>query len=83
LIEAAKMAPRYSSALAVLYGQERRKGNASRATLAVASKPVAYLMVTFPIFANQWKQKRIEWYNVVMTRLSFSGTEKQNRGTYK
>ena len=44
LIEAAKMAPRYSPALALLYDKERRKGNANRATLAVARKLVAYLM---------------------------------------
>ena len=44
LIEAAKMAPRYSPQLALLYDQEKRKGNANRATLAVARKLVAYLM---------------------------------------
>lgn len=44
LIEAAKMAPRYSPALALLYDRERQKGNANRATLAVARKLVAYLM---------------------------------------
>ncbi len=44
LIEAAKMAPRYSPALAMLYDQEKQKGNANRATLAVARKLVAYLM---------------------------------------
>ena len=44
LIEAAKMAPRYSSRLALLYDKERQKGNANRATLAVARKLVAYLM---------------------------------------
>jgi transposase len=44
LIEAAKMAPRYSPTLALLYGKERQKGNANRATLAVARKLVAYLM---------------------------------------
>ena len=44
LIEAAKMAPRYSPQLAMLYGQEKQKGNANRATLAVARKLVAYLM---------------------------------------
>jgi len=44
LIEAAKMAPRYSPHLALLYDQEKRKGNANRATLAVARKLVAYLM---------------------------------------
>jgi transposase len=44
LIEAAKMAPRYSPTLALLYDRERQKGNANRATLAVARKLVAYLM---------------------------------------
>jgi len=36
LIEAAKMAPRYSPNLAMLYDKEKQKGNANRATLAVA-----------------------------------------------
>jgi len=44
LIEAAKMAPRYSAGLALLYDKERRKGNANQATLAVARKLVAYLI---------------------------------------
>ena len=44
LIEAAKMAPRYSPNLAMIYDQEKQKGNANRATLAVARKLVAYLM---------------------------------------
>ena len=44
LIEAAKMAPRYSPSLALLYDQEKQKGHANRATLAVARKLVAYLM---------------------------------------
>jgi transposase len=44
LIEAAKMAPRYSPVLALLYDTEKRKGNANRATLAVARKLVAYLL---------------------------------------
>jgi transposase len=44
LIEAAKMAPRYSPALALVYDREKQKGNANRATLAVARKLVAYLM---------------------------------------
>jgi len=44
LIEAAKMAPRISSELAMLYDKEKQKGNANRATLAVARKLVAYLM---------------------------------------
>ena len=44
LIEAAKMAPRNSADLAMLYDQEKQKGNANRATLAVARKLVAYLM---------------------------------------
>ena len=44
LIEAAKMAPRNSAELAILYDKEKQKGNANRATLAVARKLVAYLM---------------------------------------
>ena len=44
LIEAAKMAPRNSSDLALLYDREKRKSNANRATLAVARKLVAYLV---------------------------------------
>jgi transposase len=44
LIEAAKMAPRNSPELAMLYDKEKRKGNANRATLTVARKLVAYLM---------------------------------------
>jgi hypothetical protein len=36
LVEAAKMAPRLSPALAQLYDQAKQKGNANRATLAVA-----------------------------------------------
>src|SRR5690348_13887253 len=44
LIEAAKMAPRNSPDLAMLYDREKQKGNANRATLAVARKLVAYLM---------------------------------------
>jgi len=44
LIEAAKMAPRNNPELAMLYDKEQQKGNANRATLAVARKLVAYLM---------------------------------------
>ena len=44
LIEAAKMAPRISSELAMLYDKEKQRGNTNRATLAVARKLVAYLM---------------------------------------
>ena len=44
LIEAAKMAPRYSPTLALLYDREKQRGNANRATLAVARKLVAYLV---------------------------------------
>jgi transposase len=44
LIEAAKMAPRYSPDLAMLYDREKQKGNSNRATLAVARKLVAYLL---------------------------------------
>jgi len=44
LIEAAKMAPRNSPELAMLYDKEKQKGNANGATLAVARKLVAYLV---------------------------------------
>lgn len=44
LIEAAKMAPRNSVDLAMIYDREKQKGNANRATLAVARKLVAYLV---------------------------------------
>jgi len=44
LIEAAKMAPRNSVDLAMIYNREKQKGNANRATLAVARKLVAYLV---------------------------------------
>jgi len=43
-VEAAKMAPRLSPELALLYDQAKAKGNANRATLAVARKLVASLM---------------------------------------
>jgi transposase len=38
------MAPRNSPQLAMLYDREKQKGNANRATLAVARKLVAYLL---------------------------------------
>src|SRR6266851_1622872 len=44
LIEAAKMAPRNSPELAMIYDKEKQKGNINRATLAVARKLVAYLV---------------------------------------
>jgi transposase len=44
LIEAAKMAPRNSPELAMLYEKQKQRGNANRATLVVARKLVAYLM---------------------------------------
>jgi transposase len=44
LVEAARLAPRYSPELAVLYDRERQRGNANRATLAVARKLVAHMM---------------------------------------
>ena len=53
LIEAAKMAPRNSPELALVYDKEKRKGNANRATLAVARKMVAYLV------AVDRRQKRL------------------------
>jgi transposase len=44
LVEAAKLAPRQSHELAVVHQRERERGNANRATLAVARKMVAYLL---------------------------------------
>ena len=44
LVEAARLAPRYSEELALLYERELRRGNANRAVLAVARKMVAYLL---------------------------------------
>ena len=44
LIEAAKLAPRFNPQLAQVRERELQRGNANRATLAVARKLVAYLM---------------------------------------
>jgi transposase len=44
LVEAAKLAPRHSPEMALVYEKEKQKGNANRATLAVARKLVAYLL---------------------------------------
>ena len=44
LVEAARLAPRYSEELALLYERERQRGNANRATLAVARKMVAHML---------------------------------------
>ena len=44
LVEAAKLAPRHSHELALVREKELQKGNANRATLAVARKMVAYLL---------------------------------------
>jgi transposase len=44
LIEAAKFAIRFNHELAEIYEKERDRGNANRATLAVARKLVAYLL---------------------------------------
>lgn len=44
LVEAAKLAPRQSHELALVREKEIEKGNANRATLAVARKMVAYLL---------------------------------------
>jgi transposase len=44
LIEAAKLAPRWNSDLALLYEKQKQRGNHNRATLAVARKLVAYLL---------------------------------------
>ena len=44
LVEAAKLAPRQSHELALIYEKEMQRGNRNRATLAVARKMVAYLL---------------------------------------
>ena len=44
LVEAARMAPRFSDELAAIYERERQRGNAKRATLAVARKMVAHML---------------------------------------
>src|SRR5262249_51876637 len=44
VLEAAKMAPRLSPELALIYDRKKQKGNANRASLAVARKLVAYLV---------------------------------------
>ena len=44
LIEAAKLAPRWSPELALVYDNVLEKGNRNRATLAVARKLAAYLL---------------------------------------
>ncbi len=44
LIEAAKVAPMWNPQLKAVYERERLRGNANRATLAVARKLVAYLL---------------------------------------
>jgi len=45
LIEAAKLAPRWNSQLTAIYEREMAKGHRNRATLAVARKLVAYMLV--------------------------------------
>jgi hypothetical protein len=44
LVEAAKMAPRYSHELGLVHEKEIQQGNKNSATLAVARKMVAYLL---------------------------------------
>ena len=44
LVEAAKLAPRYSHERALLREKEIQRGNKNRATLAVARKLVAYML---------------------------------------
>jgi transposase len=44
LVEAAKLAPRQSHELAMIYEKEKQRGNRNRATLAVARKMVAWMV---------------------------------------
>jgi transposase len=43
-VEAAKLAPRYSHELSLIYEKEKQWGNRNRATLAVARKMVAWMV---------------------------------------
>jgi transposase len=43
-LKAARLAPRYSQELALLYEREKQRGNGNRATLAVARKMVAHML---------------------------------------
>ena len=43
-MEAARLAPRYSEELALLYERERQRGNSNRAILAVARKLVVWML---------------------------------------
>ena len=44
LVEPAKLAPRYSHELSLIYEKEKQGGNRNRATLAVARKMVAWMI---------------------------------------
>ena len=44
LVEAAKLAPRNSHELSLVYEMAKQKGNTNRATIAVARKMVTYLL---------------------------------------
>jgi transposase len=44
LVEAVRLAPRQNHELDLVHEKEKQKGNANRATLAVARKMVAYLL---------------------------------------
>ena len=44
LVEAAKLAPKSSHELALVYEKAKQKGNTNRATIAVARKMVTYML---------------------------------------
>ena len=44
LVESAKLAPRYSHELSLIYEKEKQRGDRNRATLAVARKMVAWMV---------------------------------------
>ena len=56
LVEAAKLAPKQSHELALVYEKEKQKGPANRATLAVARKMVAYL----PGLFRDWQRTQTQ-----------------------
>lgn len=66
LIEAAKVAPRWNPQLQVMHERERERGNANRATLAVARKLVAYLLAVdrsgLPFAVRPSEEKAIKSY---------------------
>jgi Transposase IS116/IS110/IS902 family len=60
LVEAAKLAPRQGHDLALVEETEKQKGNANRATLAVARKMVAYLLAVDRQGTGLWFELEVQ-----------------------